>query len=729
LALQQSISTSSIEILHDAIRFVGRFGSILDKSAIHIYFSALPFTPQGTTLYRVYSERYKDIPRVTLGHPESWPEELCTVRNLGGSGRTPRLLAFSADSSRFGLSTPTHIVAASPFSGVQLRKYRLGGPRKSLAVGKSPATEMPIALGCHTAFLASVTSGLLLRIADKRSLTEVQLSLPPSSTDKLPTPDHQEVTCAAFDQTVKTLCVGCGNGRIQLWRSRRFVWEPENDGFPYSHSSEIVCISAASDWLASVSQSELKIGPCGPSKHSDLSRKTLTLTPRWLAEARDIRLSFAASSAVAWACAISLRSGTADDHSIYVVTSADHKGRKVFGINCPSYPVYTLSMDASVVTVVCDEILRRISTATYNLLENRSLSGIDSTKLDRFPAISPDGRLLAICDDEVVHIWDLVQPLLKSLDHKPRIKAAGVIMTDKCYIVKGGKQKWLARVRDDGTSEDITQLREYEIEQLAVSADGSRLAALSLRQGKTRQGFLEIVDLKTKRRSNSVWPVALHDSFIDWQIRNMEFSATGKHVAIVFFLAEASYVCVCDLEDGSLRWKQLPGEMIPLAARSLRGEELIVVRTRDVWKIDLKTAEGVRKELYSRDPYKTATLYAKFSDTETGGAALLEMASRLWNKPPRHTIWDADTAVALKEAKTRRTAAHLEVRYKNSFGYWVLSNAGQRVCCIPEEYCVQWGVNAQSSISHDRLALLTGDGTVLIVDFRPVMDYLNRAPS
>jgi len=383
------------------------------------------------------------------------------------------------------------------------------------------------------------------------------------------------------------------------------------------------------------------------------------------------------------------------------------------------------------VTIVCGEILRRISTATYNVLENRSLSGIDSSKLDRFPAISPDGRLLAICDDEVVHIWDLVQPLLKSLDHKPRFKAAGVIMTDKCYIVKGGTQKWLARVRDDGTSEDITQLREYEIEQLAVSADGKRLAALSFQKGKTRQGFLEIVDLNSKRRTNAAWPVALHDSFIDWQIRNMEFSATGKHVAIVFFLAEpeASYVCVCDLEDGSLRWKQLPGKMIPLAARSLRGEELIVVRTRDVWNIDLKTAEGVRKELYSRDPYKMAVLYAKISDTETGGAALLEMASRLWNKPPRHTIWDADTAVALEEAKTRRTVAHLEVRYKTSFGYWALSNAGQRVCCIPEEYCDKWGVSAQSGIGHDRLGLLTGDGTVLIVDFRPMMDYLNRASS
>ena len=153
-------SAYSIEILEDALRFVGRFGSILNKSAIHLYFSALPFTPQGTTLYRVYSARYKDIPRVTLGYPESWPEELCTVRNLDGNKRTPRHLAFSADSSRLCVSTPTHLVTASPLTGVQLGKYRLG-------LGHSRGTgaavfEMPLALGCRGVFSNSITSGLLL---------------------------------------------------------------------------------------------------------------------------------------------------------------------------------------------------------------------------------------------------------------------------------------------------------------------------------------------------------------------------------------------------------------------------------------------------------------------------------------------------------------------------------------------------------------------------------------
>jgi len=743
---QNAVSASSVEILQDGVRFVGRFGGILDKSAIHVYFSALPFTPHCTTLYRVYSARYRDIPHVTYGYSESWPEELCTVRNLGGGDRTPRHLVFSADSSRLGISTPTHVVTASPVTGVQFGKFRLGDPRASGS--GSAVAELPIiALGCRATSLASVTPSLLLRIADSRSLKEVQLTLPQGPTDRSPSPESKlelqvEVTCAAFDQTVNTLCVGCGDGRLRLWKLRRSSWEPERDGFPYSHSSAVICVAVASEMLASVSQRELKIGPCGDLRHGDVTGETLTLMPKWLPEARHIRLSFIASSATAtsaaWVCVVSFRFTTTDDHSVYVVSSTDQRGKKIFGSDSSSYPVHVLSSDGSVVTVVCGDLIRRFSTTTHSLLEKRTLSGVDSTRLDRFPVISPDCRLVAVCDGEVVHIRDLAQPPVKHPDNSPSIKATGVILTKHCYIVKGGKQQWLARVHADGTSEDKVQLGEHEIERLAASTDGTRLAALSFYQGKTQHGLLEIANLHSRRRLTTTWPVALHDSFTDWEVCDMQFSATGKHVGIVFFLANVSYVCACDLESGSLRWKQLPGKMRPLAARSLRGEELIVVRTRDVWKIDLGLASAggvVRHELYNSDPYKMATFYAKFTESESSGS-LLEIASRLWDKPPRYTVWNvnADTVAVAPEAEEKPkgikpTVAHLEVAQKGSFGHWVLSNVGQRVCCIPEEYCSKWGVKTQNSVCHDRLALITGSGMLLVVDFRPMTEYLNRVSS
>ena len=121
-----------------------------------------------------------------------------------------------------------------------------------------------------------------------------------------------------------------------------------------------------------------------------------------------------------------------------------------------------------------------------------------------------------------------------------------------------------------------------------------------------------------------------------------------------------------------------------------------------------------------------ATFYAKFTEMES--LPLLVIASCLWNKPPQYMIWNMDTIIQVipKEAKVKCTIAHLEICNKISFGHWVLSNVGQQVCCIPKEYGSKWGVRTHSSISHDHLALLTGDGTVLIIEFHPIMEYLNH---
>ncbi|KAH9007216.1 hypothetical protein EDB86DRAFT_66754 [Lactarius hatsudake] len=225
--------TSSIEILQDSIRFICRFGSVINKSAMNIYFSALPFAPQNTTLYRVYAARYRDIPRVTLGHLKSWPEEPCTIRNLGGNGASPRHLAFSADSSRLALFTSSHLVTASPFTGNQLgAKYRLG----------STNSELPIALACRPTYLVSITSGLVLRTVDGRSLKDVQLSLPSASPSGALSRD---VSCAAFDQNVNTLFVGFRGGRVHVWRLREYSWEPDRDSHPQSHSSTVHCLAAS----------------------------------------------------------------------------------------------------------------------------------------------------------------------------------------------------------------------------------------------------------------------------------------------------------------------------------------------------------------------------------------------------------------------------------------------------------------------------------------------------
>ena len=72
--------------------------------------------------------------------------------------------------------------------------------------------------------------------------------------------------------------------------------------------------------------------------------------------------------------------------------------------------------------------------------------------------------------------------------------------------------------------------------------------------------------------------------------------------------------------------------------------------------------------------------------------------------------WSESRRLASEDKLIKRTILHLGTRYKDS----------QRVCSynpIPEEYSSTWEVRAHGRIGHDWLAL-TGDGTVLVVNFR-----------
>jgi len=67
------------EILHDGERFVLTFFDIITASALQVYYSALPFTPTGTCLRRVYSSHVKTSIQVVTGLAEQWDSCLRTI--------------------------------------------------------------------------------------------------------------------------------------------------------------------------------------------------------------------------------------------------------------------------------------------------------------------------------------------------------------------------------------------------------------------------------------------------------------------------------------------------------------------------------------------------------------------------------------------------------------------------------------------------------------------------
>lgn len=87
------------QLLSDGLRFVSRFYELIERSALHMYYSALPFTPTDSRLYRQYNvETEHNLCRVK-GGPEKW-DPLLANPTVGSSVRGT---AFSLDNTMFAV--------------------------------------------------------------------------------------------------------------------------------------------------------------------------------------------------------------------------------------------------------------------------------------------------------------------------------------------------------------------------------------------------------------------------------------------------------------------------------------------------------------------------------------------------------------------------------------------------------------------------------------------------
>ena len=85
------------KILSDAYRLLSRFYSIIRSSALHVYHSALNFTPLGTRLHQTYSGRFPNRIIARQGVPQHWSS---LVAILHGHSDSVDVLSFSPDGSR-----------------------------------------------------------------------------------------------------------------------------------------------------------------------------------------------------------------------------------------------------------------------------------------------------------------------------------------------------------------------------------------------------------------------------------------------------------------------------------------------------------------------------------------------------------------------------------------------------------------------------------------------------
>ncbi|KAG9025389.1 hypothetical protein FRB95_010230, partial [Tulasnella sp. JGI-2019a] len=92
--ISRKVNACTVEIFHDLQRFIMAFIEPIIASSLHIYCSALVFTPSKTELMGQYGHFAKGGIRVVRGYGEMWPQALWTARK---HSRSVSCIAMSPD--------------------------------------------------------------------------------------------------------------------------------------------------------------------------------------------------------------------------------------------------------------------------------------------------------------------------------------------------------------------------------------------------------------------------------------------------------------------------------------------------------------------------------------------------------------------------------------------------------------------------------------------------------
>ena len=91
----------TLDLLNDTYRFLFSHNQAISESAMHTYYSALPFTPHNTRLYRLYEQEASDSITVLQGLCPTWTSYLSSW-SLDGGGMA--LLCISPDGMQLAVS-------------------------------------------------------------------------------------------------------------------------------------------------------------------------------------------------------------------------------------------------------------------------------------------------------------------------------------------------------------------------------------------------------------------------------------------------------------------------------------------------------------------------------------------------------------------------------------------------------------------------------------------------
>ncbi|KAF8584049.1 WD40 repeat-like protein, partial [Ramaria rubella] len=433
--------------VYDLERFAQTFATVVMDATLHIYVSALPFTPLNTTLH--YSPLAKDSHghrvQVLAGADQQWP--VC-LRTLEGHSNWVQSVAFSLDGKLASGSDDATVWVWDPLRGIsflQLRGHE--GGVTSVAFSSSGGKIISGSKDAKAIVWDSSSGEILAKLEGHQlGISSVTFS-----------PDRSQAVTGSFDTTICFWDASLGDLLYSVDAHKREVtslaFSARGDLLASGSFDQTLCI-----WTNSTR--ELRFGPLEHT--SNVSSVVFSHFGDTLASAcRDGILRF-------W---------------------NSHTGKKILTVTACTRPISSLafSHDDTMIGVACNDHTISFWNVETGQLVAGPLQGHSEPVASI--AFSADGSIVASgSHDHNIRLWDVVECKQTSRDrqgegHKNNITSI-TFNPDASHVATGDSDGMICvwRCTDGKLILDIPRAHSQAIATLAFSPEGDRLISGSYDQ-------------------------------------------------------------------------------------------------------------------------------------------------------------------------------------------------------------------------------------------------------
>ena len=157
LQVNTSCNAETLELLNDTYRFLFSHHQTISESAMHTYYSALPFTPHNTRLYHLYEQETSHSIKVLRGYLPTWTSYLSTLSHCRLS---EHILSISPDGMLLAVGGYAEIMILDARTTAPQCRFFLTNRASLLCLAFSPSESTLATVTSESLELWNTTTGV-----------------------------------------------------------------------------------------------------------------------------------------------------------------------------------------------------------------------------------------------------------------------------------------------------------------------------------------------------------------------------------------------------------------------------------------------------------------------------------------------------------------------------------------------------------------------------------------